>query len=74
MAKDLYSVEFFTEHGEVDGYFARLTPSQAEDVRDRLKKAADMYELGQPRVFKVDLKETPDFKALMQTIEERYPA
>jgi len=74
MAKELYSVEFFTEHGEPDGYFVRLTPAQAEDVKDRLKKAADMYELGNPRVFKVDLSETPDFNGLMETLEERYPS
>ena len=72
--KHLYSIEFFTENGEPDGYFASLTEQQAEDVKDRLKKAADMYELGQPRVFKVDMKETPDFNALMETLEERYPS
>jgi hypothetical protein len=72
--KHLYSIEFFTENGEVDGYFAHLTDRQAEDVKDRLKKAADMYELGQPRVFKIDLNETPDFKTLMDTLEERYPS
>ena len=74
MAKELYSIEFFTEHGEPDGYFARLTPAEAEDVRDRMKKAADMYELGDVRVFKVDLTETPNVKSLMETIEERYPS
>jgi short-subunit dehydrogenase len=74
MAKGLYSVEFITENGEPDGYFVYLTARQAEDVKDRLKKAADMYELGGPRVFQVDLSETPDFKAIMDALEDRYPS
>lgn len=74
MVKKLYSVEFFTENGEPDGYFVYLTPRQAEDVKDRMKKASTMYELGPARVFEVDLDETPDFASVMEALEERYPA
>lgn len=74
MKRRLYSVEFFNADGEPDGYFASLTDQQAESVRVRLSRAAKEYDLSEPKVFAIDLDETPDFDSIMDTIEERYPA
>lgn len=72
--KRLYSIEFFTDEGKPDGYFASLTDREAEKVKAHLEQAVKTYDLGSPKVFPVDLDETPNFETLMETLEERYPS